>query len=328
MYYYDLFMQGPGVFIPVLLLSLLITLLGYGAFPLIFSRVRKKQITKKKFTLLCYGVNLLVMITFIAFGSKSSGAPYMLWTWIFSSAGIRRLEKRGKFGSSFINNDLSNEEIIISDDDIVENDDNIIENVSNVNAGVDVKVVADNDVDNLHTDNKTSKEKVLFCKLCGSKIDSETRKCNGCGKQYFKGIKLNKFLTTALILSVVILISVILNIVQFVKIDSLNYSTKMLRYEISKLEKENYETVITFLDYGDYAVAVNDNSQKYHTRVCGDFDESSFRLYSITAAEESGYYACSTCKERKASEFLRKKAAQQMLKKLDKWYRLTILDER
>ncbi len=175
---------------------------------------------------------------------------------------------------------------------------------------------------------KEKKSKVRFCKLCGGQIDSQTKKCSGCGKQHFKGIKFNKFSNATLVLSVVILISIILNIVQFVKIDSLNYSTKMLRYEISKLEKENYETVITFLNYGDYIVAVNDNSPKYHTRACEDFDESSFSLYSITAAEESEYYACSICKERKSSELLGKIAAQQELKKFDKWYKLTILDER
>ncbi len=101
MYYYDLFTQGPIVYIPVLVISLVITMLAYGAFPLIFSRVRKKQISKKKFTLLCYGVNLLVMIAFIAFGSKSSGGPYVLWTWLFSSAGIRKLDDRGVFDAKY-----------------------------------------------------------------------------------------------------------------------------------------------------------------------------------------------------------------------------------
>lgn len=32
------------------------------------------------------------------------------------------------------------------------------------------------------------KKNVKFCSLCGSAIDSNTKKCTGCGKQYFKGI--------------------------------------------------------------------------------------------------------------------------------------------
>ena len=121
MYYYDLFMQGPGIYIPVLLFSLIITMLAYGAFPLIFSRVRKKQITKKKFTLLCYGINLLVMIAFIAFGSKSSGGPYVLWTWIFSTVGVRKLDKRGVFNIQHRDSLNADEE---EKDGIVLNDDN------------------------------------------------------------------------------------------------------------------------------------------------------------------------------------------------------------
>lgn len=37
---YELFRQGPAAYIPVLLLSLIITVIAYGAFPFIFARVR------------------------------------------------------------------------------------------------------------------------------------------------------------------------------------------------------------------------------------------------------------------------------------------------
>ena len=92
---FETFQQGPAVYIPILLVSLLITLVAYGAFPLIFARVRKTGITKKKYNLICYGVNFLIMILFIALNGSSSGAPYVLWTWVFSAAGLKTLESNG-----------------------------------------------------------------------------------------------------------------------------------------------------------------------------------------------------------------------------------------
>jgi len=93
---YELFLQGPEVYIPVLLISLVLTVLAYGAFPFILVRTRKKAITKKKFYLLCFGVNFLVMILFKLIGGSSSAAPYVLWTWIFARIGLNKLEGRGK----------------------------------------------------------------------------------------------------------------------------------------------------------------------------------------------------------------------------------------
>lgn len=92
---YELFQQGPAAYIPVLLLSLVITVVAYGAFPFIFAKVRNTPITKKKYRRLCYGINIAVMFMFIVInGEASSGGPYLLWTWIFSSWGTRILEDK------------------------------------------------------------------------------------------------------------------------------------------------------------------------------------------------------------------------------------------
>ena len=61
------------------------------------------------------------MIEFIAFGSKSSGGPYVLWTWIFSTAGVRKLDKRGVFNIQHRDSLNADEE---EKDGIVLNDDN------------------------------------------------------------------------------------------------------------------------------------------------------------------------------------------------------------
>lgn len=93
---YELFQQGPAAYIPVLLLSLVITVVAYGAFPFIFAKARNTPITKKKYRRLCYGINVAVMFMFIVInGEASSGGPYLLWTWIFSSWGTRILEDKG-----------------------------------------------------------------------------------------------------------------------------------------------------------------------------------------------------------------------------------------
>lgn len=54
------------------------------------------------------------------------------------------------------------------------------------------------------------KEKVRYCSLCGSQIDGNTKKCTGCGKQYFRGFKLNKFSITVLILSLALTASIVI----------------------------------------------------------------------------------------------------------------------
>ena len=93
---YELFQQGPAAYILVLLLSLVATVVAYGAFLFIFAKVRKTPITKKKYRRLCYGINIAVMFMFIVInGEASSGGPYLLWTWIFSSWGTRILEDKG-----------------------------------------------------------------------------------------------------------------------------------------------------------------------------------------------------------------------------------------
>ncbi len=43
--------------------------------------------------------------------------------------------------------------------------------------------------------------KTVFCRLCGKPIDDATKRCLGCGKQYFRGIKPMTFLCVVLVLA-------------------------------------------------------------------------------------------------------------------------------
>lgn len=95
MVFYKLIQQGPAIYIPVLFSMLAVTLVAYGTFPLGFAKVRKKIITRRKYNLLCYGINFLIMILFIIINGDSSGSPYMLWTCVFSLIGENNLRKKG-----------------------------------------------------------------------------------------------------------------------------------------------------------------------------------------------------------------------------------------
>ena len=93
--YFDLFQESPALFFLVLIISLIVTLFVYGAFPIIFAKVRKTPITKKKYKRLCYGINFIGVILFVALDGGASGGPYILWTWIFSNYGVKALEAKG-----------------------------------------------------------------------------------------------------------------------------------------------------------------------------------------------------------------------------------------
>lgn len=92
---YELFQQGPEVFLPVLLVSLVITIVAYGALPLIIASTRKKVISIKKYRWFCFGSNLIVVFLFSALnGGARAGGGYGLWTWVFSSLGLSILRSR------------------------------------------------------------------------------------------------------------------------------------------------------------------------------------------------------------------------------------------
>ena len=160
---YETFQQGPAVYIPLLLISLLVTLVAYGAFPLIFARVRKASITKKKYNLFCYCVNFLVMVLFVAVnGNSSSGAPYLLWTWVFSMSGIKTLKIRGvleETQNKNYKNDVSTE----------------VAEVANTTISKDSMIAA--------AEHPVSEEmpRIRFCRKCGFELIDGSEFCSRCG---------------------------------------------------------------------------------------------------------------------------------------------------
>ena len=140
MSYFELFQESPGLFFLVLGISLVVTLLVYGAFPIIFSKVRKTPITKKKYKTLCYCINIVGIVFFVAFnGSAVSGGPYLLWTWIFSNRGLKTLEAKGLLIDTSQTEDTATATEI--------------------------------------------KDKICFCRKCGTKLDDDSRFCRKCGTE-------------------------------------------------------------------------------------------------------------------------------------------------
>ncbi len=78
-----------------LLLSLLLTLILYGAFPLIFAGARKNSISGKKYGAWCWCVNFVLgTVCAVAVGSSTAGG-YFLWTFVFWTLGKKNLAKKG-----------------------------------------------------------------------------------------------------------------------------------------------------------------------------------------------------------------------------------------
>lgn len=152
-------------------------------------------------------------------------------------------------------------------------------------------------VNNLDENIKEKRAKSRFCKFCGGQIDAQTKKCRGCGKQYFKGIKFNKFLITIIVLFAVILASVIINIVQFVEIENLtdkvdsqtsiiSSQTSIISSQKSKIasldEKSDYYNMICReLSYGNIGYAAN-NFRASESVVVVDKNETN-RKFTLTA---------------------------------------------
>lgn len=153
--------------------------------------------------------------------------------------------------------------------------------------------------------------KIKYCSRCGSAIDNETKKCKGCGKQYFRGIKFNKFSITVIALLLTVSVLLTLCIVQFERINRLEKDIERLeeqteyrrktinRLEIEKyeLEQKNRENWYKLRFFDNHAEIVpNDGTNTYHKWGCDHLDDSArFWIYNSEAAKGEGYYECPYC---------------------------------
>lgn len=142
-----------------------------------------------------------------------------------------------------------------------------------------------------------------YCSRCGSLVDPELKVCTGCGRKYFKGIKITKYSLTVVLLSVLLTISIVFNIIQFYKIEeidsqrifSINQVDGLLS-EISELENKVRinQDIVEFVD--EFVVFVEDDGTNYyHKYECQKFVGNYFWAYNKDAAIGNGYKACPYC---------------------------------
>lgn len=78
-----------------------------------------------------------------------------------------------------------------------------------------------------------------YCSRCGSLIDPQTKQCTGCGKKYFRGIKINKFAVAITIVSLILAASIGLNVLQYLDSSRINEEMKINRLRVENVEVEN-----------------------------------------------------------------------------------------
>lgn len=169
-----------------------------------------------------------------------------------------------------------------------------------------------NEVPATHSITHTVKQKVRYCSRCGNVIDPDTKKCTGCGKQYFKGFRLSTILLTlTLILSLAgNYLLYAKNIELEIEVTNLEQTHKDLELEksnlantVRNLKKDKASLQVQIYEYSSktdfydkYIVFVVEGDKKYyHHYDCDKFQScDSFRAYNINAVEDK-YKPCSLC---------------------------------
>lgn len=158
---------------------------------------------------------------------------------------------------------------------------------------------------------KPKQKKNTFCKRCGSLIDSATKKCSGCGRQYFK-IRFSKkvYPVVSLILILGLAGGLIYQNYYFhdmleQKDGVIDFKQSMidsLRDDVDKLESEQESAAkilklsIEKAAFLDKYIAIIETGNVYHKHGCEELDEnSSFIAYNIKIAEAQGYKPCPKC---------------------------------
>ena len=130
------------------------------------------------------------------------------------------------------------------------------------------------------------KIKTKFCSQCGSQIDPVTKKCTGCGKQYFKGIKFNKISAIVIVLSAVAICLVAVFIVVLVGNNDKQHS------QVEQITHNVGIRTITFSDKftAEYVLASWENGEKTEQSMIDIMDkygaeQGGGQLYIITPGE-------------------------------------------
>ena len=154
----------------------------------------------------------------------------------------------------------------------------------------------------------SNKQKIKYCSNCGQIIDPISKKCRGCGKQYFKGISAKTVL--AILTCVLSIASIAGNIALCISnvdlrenISSLEKTNASLKEKNEGLKEENEQYYDYWVEsfneiafYDEYVVFVEDDGTNlYHKYDCSKFTGDSFWAFNVDAAKDEGYKPCSRC---------------------------------
>lgn len=180
----EVFTQGPAVYIPVMIFSLIFTLIGYGAFPLIFAITREDYITKKKYRNRCFLVNIIALVIFMIIGGgASNGAPYCLWTMVFSHFGAKILEKNGRLKEYDNNQDggymPENPNRVVECKNCGYRDKVFFTACPKCGKGAKRYVY-------LNEEKQVDLAPIRFCRKCGEELIANSSFCSKCGTEVIK----------------------------------------------------------------------------------------------------------------------------------------------
>ena len=159
-----------GLRILYIVFAYLITAIAFSIIPLLVALLRKKIITRKGYSIVCYSVNLPILIVdSILSGGNLKLAAYLIWTSFAIWLGRKFLNNKSLLDNSGYKYGAYSPEY---EDILNESTENPKKEYINKSA---IK--------------PTNPPKIKFCSRCGGKINPDSKKCSKCGKQYFRGLK-------------------------------------------------------------------------------------------------------------------------------------------
>lgn len=166
---FELFQEEPGMFFAVVLVSLVVTIVVYGAFPVIFAKARSTPITKKKYLCLCFGVNFIGFVLFTILDGGASAAPYFLWTYVFSNYGKKILEANG-FLSGVTQENKEQPKYDTTQNPLPQQEDTTLQSPPTAKSYQTTSITG-------------SKVSIAFCRKCGHKLIDGALFCHKCGSK-------------------------------------------------------------------------------------------------------------------------------------------------
>lgn len=163
--------------------------------------------------------------------------------------------------------------------------------------------------DSNHETEPTSTNEKFYCKQCGNLVNQQTRKCENCGKQYFK------LPMKTVIISFLTIIILTMFIIGYYDLNQqlIEQTEKAVKFEelYTKVGKQNiqanseiflwenkYNSIYPeYSFYHDYAVIVSRGVTNYHSYGCSRIDYSSIWIYNTEAAKGKGYDPCPDCQK-------------------------------